>query len=192
MGKRKLNVDFYRREDVLCIARELLGKVLVTNIGGIYTSGMITETEAYAGIGDKGSHAWNGRRTVRNEVMYGEPGTAYIYLCYGIHHLFNVVTNEKDIPHAVLIRGIKPLDGLDAMLKRRGLEKTNDSFGNGPGKISKALGLHTKFNGERLTENKIWIEDHEIPIDKENIRVTPRIGIEYAGEDALLPYRFLI
>ena len=104
----KLKREFYLREDVVQIAKELLGKVLFTNIGGKITAGIITETEAYAGITDRASHAYNNRRTARTEVMYAVGGTSYVYLCYGIHHLFNVVTNKKDIPHAVLIRAIKP------------------------------------------------------------------------------------
>src|SRR5688572_7863163 len=102
----KLKRDFYTREDVVLVAKELLGKVLCTKWNGKTTSGIITETEAYEGITDRASHAYRGRRTERTEIMYSEGGTAYVYLCYGMHHLFNVVTNKKDIPHAVLIRAV--------------------------------------------------------------------------------------
>ena len=118
-----LTESFYAREDVVKIARELLGKVLVTNFNGILTSGMIVETEAYAGTTDKASHAYGGRRSARTEIMYMPGGTAYVYLCYGIHHLFNVVTNAINIPHAILIRGIEPIDGIETMLARRGKDK---------------------------------------------------------------------
>ncbi len=118
-GKPKvLGNDFYQRPDVLGIARELIGKVLVANINGERTTGIITETEAYAGITDRASHAWNDRRTPRTEIMYGAGGHAYVYLCYGIHSLFNVVTNTIGIPHAVLIRAICPIEGLETMLMR--------------------------------------------------------------------------
>ena len=131
----KLTRDFYLQEDVVKISRELLGKVLCTKFNGKFTSGIITETEAYAGIPDKASHAYNGRRTKRTEVMYGMGGTAYVYLCYGIHHLFNIVTNKKDIPHAVLIRAVKPLDGIDLILKRRNQKKLTEKISSGPGTV---------------------------------------------------------
>src|ERR1041385_1383130 len=115
----KLPRSFYLRDNVLSITEELLGKFLVTKFNGVITSGMITEAEAYGGVIDSASHAFNGRRTNRTEIMYALGGTAYIYLCYGIHHLFNVVTNEKDIPHAILIRALEPAEGIELMLKRR-------------------------------------------------------------------------
>src|ERR1017187_7820728 len=124
----KLKREFYLREDVVQIAKELLGKVLFTNIGGKITAGIITETEAYAGITDKASHAYNNRRTPRTETMYAEGGVAYVYLCYGIHHLFNVVTAQKDTPHAVLIRAIKPIEGIPAILKRRNKTKIDKTI----------------------------------------------------------------
>ena len=115
----KLSADFYQRDDVLLISHELLGKVLCTNFHGKLTSGIIVETEAYAGITDKASHAYGGRRTKRTKTMYASGGTAYVYLCYGIHHLFNIVTNKENIPHAVLIRAIQPRVGIDIILQRR-------------------------------------------------------------------------
>src|SRR6266705_4368285 len=122
---RKLDIEFYGRKNVLQIAKELLGKILVTNWKGIITSGRIVECEAYAGVIDKASHASGGRRTVRNEIMYGEGGYAYVYLCYGIHHLFNVVTNSTDIPHAILIRAIDPIQGINTMLARTGKKRAD-------------------------------------------------------------------
>src|ERR1700739_2478114 len=116
---KKLKKAYYLQQDVVAIACNLLGKKLCTHINGVYTAGIITETEAYAGANDKASHAYNNKRTPRNEVMYHEGGKGYVYLCYGLHHLFNVVTNIKDVPHAVLIRAIKPVDGIEHVLKRR-------------------------------------------------------------------------
>lgn len=116
---QKLSKDFYLRSNVIQVSKELLGKFLITNIDGIKTGGMITEVEAYNGIIDKASHSFGGRRTARTETMFASGGVAYVYLCYGIHHLFNVVTNEKNIPQAVLIRAIEPSIGIEEMLKRR-------------------------------------------------------------------------
>jgi len=191
--------DFYTRSDVVLIARELLGKLLVTRIDGFITSGRITETEAYEGITDRASHAFDERRTPRTEIMYCTGGTAYVYLCYGVHSLFNVVTNDVDIPHAILIRGIQPVDGMEQMLQRAGKKKVRKEFANGPGKISKILGIHYQHTGLDLTlvprqkhEPAIWIEETGENISDTKIISTPRIGIDYAGEDAQLPYRFLL
>ena len=190
---------FYTRPDVVQIARDLLGKQIFTRIDGIITSGIICDTEAYAGTTDRASHACGGRRTGRTEVMYALGGTAYVYLCYGMHSLFNIVTNLQDIPHAVLIRGIVPVDGIDVMLSRSGKVKLTKDSGIGPGKVSKLLGIHYSHSGLDLVTNKenrmapaIWIEDKEIKIDSGKILTGPRIGVEYAGEDALLPYRFSV
>jgi DNA-3-methyladenine glycosylase len=184
---------------VVTIARELLGKELITSIHGIITSGIICETEAYAGITDKASHAFGGRRSPRTEVMYAEGGTAYVYLCYGIHSLFNVVTNIKEVPHAVLVRGIIPVKGKEIMLRRTGKEKLNGDCGIGPGKVSRLLGIHYSHSGLGLTVSQyktnnpaIWIMDAGFRINSDMITSGTRIGVEYAGEDALLPYRFSI
>ena len=188
---------FYSREDVVLIARELIGKVLVSRINGITTSGIIYETEAYNGIIDSASHAFGGRRTARTEIMYHDGGTAYVYLCYGMHSLFNVVTNRIDIPHAVLVRAVKPLDNPWIMLKRTGKPKLVKNIGDGPGKVAKLLGIHFSHTGRSLLrkpskaeEDGIWIEDRGISIDPSRIWPGPRIGVEYAGKDAKLPYRF--
>lgn len=187
----KLNKEFYQQKDVVILAKKLLGKYLYTKFNNIITSGIICETEAYAGITDKASHAFGGRRSQRTEVMYMDGGTAYVYLCYGVHSLFNVVTNKVDIPHAILIRGIIPAEGTEKMLERTGKNVMDKSFGIGPGKVSKALGIHFKDSGLDLTGNKIWIEDKGIEVADKNIITTKRIGIDYAEEDANLPYRFI-
>jgi DNA-3-methyladenine glycosylase len=190
---------FYLRPDVVQVARDLLGKHLVTRMEGVLTSGIICETEAYAGTTDRASHSFGGRRTDRTEIMYARGGTAYVYLCYGIHSLFNVVTNLADVPHAVLIRGIIPVVGKTTMLQRAGKEKVTGGFGIGPGKVSKILGIHYSHSGVDLAEMPgnesdpaIWIEDHGIMIDPGSIIPGKRVGVEYAGEDALLPYRFML
>lgn len=186
----KISREFYLRDDVVKISRELLGKVLCTNIDGLYTSGIITETEAYMGAIDKASHAYNNRRTNRTEVIFGEGGIAYVYLCYGIHHLFNIVTHKKDTPHAILVRAIKPLEGVEIMMQRRNAQKITDKMTIGPGTVSQALGITTKHTGVDLTGDLIWLEDRGITVRPKDIIVGPRVGVDYAGEDALLPYRF--
>jgi DNA-3-methyladenine glycosylase len=186
----KLSKDFYLRNDVVQISKDLLGKYLFTKIDNKITAGIITETEAYAGASDKASHAYKNRRTDRTEIMFAEGGVSYVYLCYGIHHLFNIVTNVKDIPHAVLVRAIKPIEGIDLILKRRKATKVHNKITNGPGTVSQALGILTKYSGLDLTGNKIWIEDKGIKILKKDIISSPRIGVDYAEEDAKLLYRF--
>jgi DNA-3-methyladenine glycosylase len=184
--------SFYTRKDVVKVAKELLGKVLVTNFEGLHTAGMIVETEAYAGAIDKASHAHNNRRTNRTEIMFAHGGAAYVYLCYGIHHLFNIVTNVKDTPHAVLIRAIEPLEGIDIMLERRGKEKLQPSLTAGPGAMSMALGIHTKHSGVSLQNPELHLEDRRIKIAAKDIVEATRVGVAYAAEDAMLPYRFYI
>lgn len=189
---KKLPLDFYRRENVLQIAEELLGKLLITHKGGITTSGRIVECEAYGGITDKASHAFGGRRTNRNEVMYGQGGSAYIYLCYGIHHLFNVVTNLKNIPHAILIRSLEPVEGIKDMLFRSAKKQVDNTLTRGPGNLSKALGIYTSDSGTALTGKNIFLADDGFRYSKKEIFTSPRIGVDYAGKDAALPYRFYI
>jgi len=191
--------SFYTRADVVRIARELLGKYLVTQLDGQLTSGIICETEAYAGISDMASHAFGGRRTRRTEVMYRTGGTAYIYLCYGMYSLFNIVTNVEEIPHAILIRGIMPSEGLENIRKRIGINEFKKDTGIGPGKVSKILGIHYSHTGCDLTQKPvkktgigIWLEDRGMIINSKKILSGPRIGVQYAGKDATLPYRFQI
>jgi DNA-3-methyladenine glycosylase len=187
----KLPVDFYQRKSVVKIARDLLGKGLFTNIDGVVTGGMIVETEAYSWK-EKGCHAYNGRRTQRNEIMFGRGGYTYVYLCYGMHYLFNVVTNVEGVADAVLIRALEPIGGIPEMTIRRGTALNKFHLTSGPGKLSKALGIDRRMNGKSLSENEVWIEDLGKKISSRNIGVTPRIGIDYAGDDASLPWRFFI
>ena len=185
-----LKRDFYTRDNVVLIAKELIGKVLFSKINGELTAGIITETEAYCGRDDKACHANNNLRTNRTEIMYQEGGVAYIYLCYGIHHLFNVVTNVKNVADAVLIRSLQPLHGIETMKKRR--KSTIDNLCNGPGKLTQALGIKTSYNKTDLLGNTIWIEDLNIDIKSKEIRISKRIGVEYAGEDAEKLWRFYV
>ncbi|MDD5570159.1 MAG: DNA-3-methyladenine glycosylase [Bacteroidales bacterium] len=185
--------NFYLRNDVVRISKDLLGKYLLTKIDGkIITGGIITETEAYAGATDKASHAYNNRRTKRTEIMFHEGGVAYVYFCYGMHSLFNIVTNKKDIPHAILIRAIKPTDGIGLILKRRNKTKIDNKITTGPGTVCQALGINCKHSGETLLSNKIWLEDRGLKINKKQIIAGKRIGVDYAGKDALLKYNFKI
>lgn len=186
----KLTRSFYQDEDVTGLARAFLGKVLVSHIGGVITSGIITETEAYAGISDKASHAYGNRRTARTAPMYLEGGHAYVYLIYGIHSLFNIVTAPEGIPHAVLVRAIHPLEGVGYMQERRNCTQEK-GLCDGPGKLTKALGIHFSDTGQALNGSRIWIEDRKIFPPQERIITGPRIGIDYAEEDAGLPYRFI-
>ncbi len=190
---KKLTKDFYERADVVQIAKDLLGKELHTYIDGKLTSGIITETEAYNGIIDRASHAFGKRYTNRTKTMYEAGGISYVYLCYGIHHLFNVVTNIEGEPHAVLIRNIKPAKGVETILTRRNKKKLTKTISTGPGTLSQALGITTKVhNGISLLEDTIWIEDSGAKVKDDAISITPRIGVDYAGDDAKLPYRFLL
>jgi len=192
-GKEKrLARSFYSGDDVVEISRALLGKVLCSYVDGKITKSIITETEAYAGVDDKASHAYRGRRTRRTEVMYSQGGTAYVYLCYGIHHLFNVVTNKVDIPHAVLIRGGYPFEGVDRMLERRGKKRVDKTLMAGPGTLSQAMGITTNLSGKSLSGKSVWIEDHDLCTNDKHVHCGPRIGIDYAEEDAARPYRFVI
>ena len=189
---KKLPESFYKRDNVLQIAKELLGKLLVTQWNGVVTSGRIVEVEAYNGIIDKASHAFGGRRTNRNEIMYADGGVAYVYLCYGIHHLFNVVTNNKEIPHAILIRALEPVKGIDEMLRRVGKTKLDNALTKGPGNLSKALGLFTFHSGNSLQSKELFIADDGFVFSKKEIAASPRIGVDYAGKDASLLYRFYV
>ena len=188
----KLPRDFYQREDVLAISRELLGKVLCSSLDGAVTRVVIIETEAYAGVEDRASHAFGNRRTRRTEPMFGAGGIAYVYLCYGIHHLFNVVTAGEGVPHAVLVRAGTPLEGHEVIAGRRGMPADDKRLLAGPGSLARGLGITTALTGESLLGKRVWIEDRGIEVADEAIRSGPRIGVDYAGEDALLPYRFIL
>ncbi|MCL2290645.1 MAG: DNA-3-methyladenine glycosylase [Bacteroidetes bacterium] len=183
---------YYLHHDVVFLAKDLIGKYLFTKIDGQLCGGIITETEAYKGMEDKACHAFGGRRTPRNEMMYARGGVAYVYLCYGIHPLLNVVVNQKDTPDAILIRAIHATHGEELMLKRTGKPQMKSQVTDGPGKVTKALGITLADNGESFQNKRIWIEDRGFDLSKIEILNTPRIGIDYAGEDAFLPYRFKI
>ncbi|MGQ0740095.1 MAG: DNA-3-methyladenine glycosylase [Bacteroidota bacterium] len=189
---KKLPKEFYLQTNVLTVAKELLGKILVTKWEGDETSGRIVEVEAYKGTTDKASHAYGGKRTLRNKVMYAGGGVAYIYLCYGIHHLVNVVTNLQDTPHAILIRAAEPVKGTETMLIRTGKKKSDYTLTRGPGNLSKALGLHIDKSGWSLRSKEFFIADDGLTYSKKEIASSPRIGVDYAEEDALLPYRFYV
>lgn len=188
----KLPFSYYQNQDVLFLAKDLLGKVLFTDIGGEITAGIIVETEAYFGIHDKASHAYGGKRTDRTEIMYGQGGISYVYLCYGIHHLFNIVTSVENEPHAVLVRAIEPLIGQEIMELRRNMPFTKSAISSGPGSAAKALGIDRSFNKKELTGEEIWLEDHKIRYNPDEIISTPRVGVAYAQEDAFLPWRFFV
>lgn len=186
----KLEESFYQHTDVTRVAKALLGKVLYTRVSGQLASGMIVETEAYSHV-EKGCHAYLNRMTKRNEVMFNAGGYSYVYLCYGIHNLFNVVTGLPGTGDAVLIRALEPIGGLKIMQARMGTS-TIRRITSGPGKLTKALGIDRTFNGKHLTGSDIWIGDEGIKVKKQDIVASPRIGIDYAGKDAELPWRYVI
>jgi DNA-3-methyladenine glycosylase len=187
----KLTEEFYQGKDVVKIGRNLLGKGLFTQIDGVITGGMIVETEAYSWK-ERGCHAFEARKTQRNAIMFEKGGHAYVYMCYGIHYLFNVVTNIAGTADAVLIRALEPVEGIQEMKVRRGPLVNPFHLTSGPGKLSKALGIDRTFNGKFLMHNEVWIEDLGKKIAKKDIEAGPRIGIDYAGEDAMLPWRFTL
>ena len=185
----KLPEAYYRNTDLLGITQDLLGKVLCTQIDSdVVTSGIIVETEAYSQI-ERGSHAYNNRRTPRPEIMFGHGGVSYVYLCYGMHYLFNVVVGIEGHAEAVLVRAIQPLDGMEVILKRRNATKPNPKLGAGPGSLCKCLGIDKRHYGIALTGDTVWIEDRGIVLKNKDIIKSPRVGIAYAKEDALLPWR---
>ncbi|MFL5774042.1 MAG: DNA-3-methyladenine glycosylase [Flavisolibacter sp.] len=187
----KLPLSFYLRNDVVKIARELLGKVLVTQWDDERTTGRIVETEAYEGESDRASHASKGR-TARTDVIFKQGGTAYVYLCYGIHQMFNIVTNVEGIPHAILIRAVEPMEGIDLMLERTGKKKLDETLTRGPGNVGKAFGFHTTQCGFRLDGNEIYVVDDGYKLKPSQIIASPRVGVDYAGEHAEWHYRFYV
>ncbi len=181
--------SFYTHANVVKIARQLLGKKLVTNILDQQSAGLIVETEAYSYC-ERGCHAFENKMTNRNKVMFETGGVAYVYLCYGIHNLFNVVTNRKGVADAVLIRALEPFEGKEWMMERM-RAKTIKRITSGPGKLTKALGIDRTFDGKYLNSTEVWIEEG-MNVSSRKIISSPRIGIDYAGKDALLPWRFSI
>lgn len=186
--RKKLPASYFQTTDTLTLAKNLLGKFLVSSIDNVITSGMIIETEGYLGAIDRASHAFQDRKSNRTAPLYLPGGHWYVYLCYGLHHLINVVAHQKDIPEAVLIRALKPVDGINEMVKRRKIE-TISRLTSGPGSLCQALGINRKLSGETIGET-VWIEDRGVIIPDNQIITSPRIGVAYAKEDALLPYRF--
>jgi DNA-3-methyladenine glycosylase len=188
----KLPQSFYLGHDVVAISKELLGKHLFTCIDGELTGGIIVETEAYNGAVDKASHAYGNRNTKRTEVMFREGGIAYVYLCYGIHEMLNVVTSSEGHAQAILIRAIEPTEGIETILLRRNMDQVKPNITAGPGSVAKALGIDRKLNGISLQSDELWIEDRGLSFTGDQIASVPRIGVAYAGQDALLPYRFYV
>ena len=186
-----LSADYFQQSDTLALARDLIGKQLMTAVGGVVTGGMIVETEAYCAPDDRASHAYDNRRTKRNAAMFMAGGVAYVYLCYGIHSLFNIVTNIAEIPHAILIRAIEPKEGIGEMCRRRGKEKLDATVAGGPGALSQALAIDLSHNGAPLV-GPVWVEEHKhsIAIAAGDIVTSPRVGVDYAGEDAHNPWRY--
>ena len=191
---KKLPAEYYHSEDVNFMARDLLGKFLVTKIDGHITSGMIIETEAYRGPDDRACHAYNNRRTARTEVMFKAGGHAYIYICYGMHHLMNIVTGPVEYAHAVLIRALEPADGIELMAARRNMREDDFRLTKGPGALSVALGLTSLMSGMSLHSPKtnLWVEDRGIILKDEQVCTSKRIGVESAGEAAHWPWRYFV
>ena len=187
---KKLNQKYFIGNDVVQSAYDFIGRVLVTNIDGKLTKGVIVETEAYRGYSDKASHTNNGKRTKRNEVMYANGGRAYVYLCYGIHSLFNIVTNVEGKADAVLVRALYPVAGEINIVER--FHKKGRLLSNGPGILTKAMGIDLGMTNEELGGNLIWIETGVAQREKLKICVSKRVGVDYAEEDANLPWRFYL
>ncbi|MEJ2595863.1 MAG: DNA-3-methyladenine glycosylase [bacterium] len=187
----KIPRAYFQYGDVVSLARDLIGKSIFTLQDGHLTGGIISESEAYAGVTDRASHAYGGRVTSRTKVMYEEGGISYIYLCYGIHYLFNIVTAEKGIPHAILIRGIYPTHGIGVIRERR-KKVAFDKLGDGPGKVTQCLGLTLKHNGIPLDGDTVWLEETRSFDPRGLIKEGKRVGIDYAGKDASLPWRFFL
>lgn len=187
----KLAKNFYTRKDVTEVARDLLGRYLWTKLNNQITVGKIVETEAYSGTKDRACHAFPDKRTERTKVMYNEGGRAYVYFVYGMHHLFNIVTNIEGKADAVLVRAIEPVVGLEFMQERRSVYLLNKGLSGGPARLTQAMGIKVIHNGIDLAGNSIWLTEGE-PVSNSNIVNTTRIGVEYAGDDALLPWRYYI
>jgi DNA-3-methyladenine glycosylase len=187
----KLPKQFYTGTDTLEIAKQLLGTTLCSNFNGIITKGKIVETEAYCGIEDRGCHAFKGRLTDRTKVMYQPGGVVYVYLCYGIHYLFNVITHIEGMPHAILIRAIEPIAGFEMILERTNRKKIDHTIGAGPGLVSLCMGFKKEHTGISLLSDEIWI-DKGASIPKNKIIDSPRVGMNFEGEYKLIPWRFRI
>lgn len=187
----KLPKEFYLSKNTAPIAHSLLGKLLVIpDEAGNRVSGMIVEVEAYLGIEDRAAHSFGGRRTARNEVMYGIGGHVYVFFIYGMYNQLNFVTGPAGRPHAILVRGIEPVEGIEIMRQRRGIMK-DINLTSGPGKLAIAFGVTRQLNGEDLTGERIWLEEFR-KFPGSAIEAGKRIGVDYAGEDANKPLRFWV
>jgi DNA-3-methyladenine glycosylase len=187
----KLPREFYTRSNVLTVARDLLGKLLVVPApDGQRVSGMIVEVEAYRGPEDRASHAYGGRRTRRTETMYQQGGIAYVYFVYGMYYQFNVVSNVADIPHAILVRALEPVEGIEIMRERRHLHPDHN-LTNGPGKLCIAMGIDRELDTADLLGDRVWLEEFQT-VKPSQIAKGPRIGIDYAEEWIEKPWRFWI
>ena len=189
-----LKPEFYRRREVLEIAQDLLGMVLLSRVDGKETKGIIVETEAYKAPEDRGSHAFGNLRTKRTEVMFQNGGCAYVYLCYGIHQMFNIVTSIEGEAHAILVRALKPISGERTMIERRAMHQSSFNISNGPGKLTMALGIDRRHNGTNLWDHDslLTISDEGFRVSRKSIIKGPRVGIAYAKEWAKMPWRFRI
>jgi DNA-3-methyladenine glycosylase len=187
----KLDYDFYQN-DAVTAAKDLLGKIIVRNINGQKIMTKIVDTEAYMGAEDKASHAYNNKKTKRTKTMFGKGGLAYIYLIYGMYHCFNVVTEVKDDPHAVLIRAVEPVEGLELIKKNRNIKSSNlEDLTNGPGKLSQALKIDKSLDGcDLVKSNKLYLLDQENNDFK--VVAAPRVNIDYAEEYKDKLWRFYI
>ena len=187
----KLPREFYLRPDVLTVSRDLLGKLLVVRgPGDARVSGKIVEVEAYRGPEDRASHAYGGRRTKRTETMYRAGGVAYVYFVYGMYYQFNVVSCVADVPHAILVRALEPIEGLEVMRERRH-SHPDHNLTNGPGKLCIAMGIDRQLDGADLLGDRVWLEEFET-VSPRRIAKGPRIGIDYAQEWIDKPWRFWI
>ncbi len=184
--------DFYLNDSTVRIARKLLGKLLISTTGEVITGGLIVETEAYCGINDRACHAYMGKKTKRNSALYMEGGTVYVYFTYGLHYLLNVVTRPAGIPEAVLIRGIIPAVGIKEIYRRRNRDMPLEDICIGPATVTQALMIDLRQNGTSFLEGPLKIYETGLSFSSKEIMVGPRVGVDYAGEDAFLPYRFQV
>jgi len=187
---RKLTRDDYADPSPTRMARYFLGKILCVQAADGYAEGMIVETEAYGGPKDAASHAFGNRRTARTEIMFAPGGAAYVYFCYGMHRLFNIVTGPKDSPQAVLVRAVRITAGHELVRQRRPRVAEKD-WASGPGRVCAALGIEMRHNRHDLSGKIIWIEDRGVKVPPREVKRTPRIGVNYAGLWALKPWRFV-
>lgn len=189
---KKLPRKFYFH-DTITVARALLGCVLWRRLDdGELLAARIVEAEAYLGANDMASHARRGLRSPRNESMYLEGGHAYVYFTYGMHWCVNVVTQEEGLAEAVLLRGAEPLRGIESMRERRPKAKRDFELMNGPGKICQALDVDKRLDGESLSGDTLWLTGRDVKVSDADIAVSPRIGVDNAGEAANWPLRFFL